>query len=308
MDMKKILEVFDSKASVPASATHDMKSFLTIVEGKDTKTNRLSVAEQMVVSNFTATPVLNAAKKVEPSIISKYIDTIKEEFDREAVAHYAPARKLAARVTEKMLGEAAPVGFKPDEDVADTVTVDVPLLIRLLEYAREDAKTDMDLHNVAEQMIALSKETDTLSMEHYDAIVGEQQALPAPDTVDEDCCRVCGQTPCNCTHITESSESFTLYINGKVSTNYETAFDARRDIATLKAKFPSHKFVLKHEVCKDEPIDEVSNELLTRYKTAASADASKADKAGNFERGNKRFSGIVKATNKQFANDAKKHK
>jgi hypothetical protein len=28
----------------------------------------------------------------------------------------------------------------------DTITVDVPLFIRLLEYAREDAKTDMDLH------------------------------------------------------------------------------------------------------------------------------------------------------------------
>ena len=53
-------------------------------------------------------------------------------------------------------------------------------------------------------------------------------------------------------------------------------------------------------------IAELSTELLHRYKEKAAADASKADKEGNFERGNKRFSGVVKATNKQFANFKKK--
>lgn len=52
---------------------------------------------------------------------------------------------------------------------------------------------------------------------------------------------------------------------------------------------------------KEMKINELSNELLHRYKEKAAADASKADKEGNFERGNKRFSGVVKATNKQFA-------
>ena len=52
----------------------------------------------------------------------------------------------------------------------DAVSVDVPLLIRLLEYAREDAKTDMDLHNVAERLIALSKDNRTLTMNDYDSI------------------------------------------------------------------------------------------------------------------------------------------
>jgi hypothetical protein len=35
----------------------------------------------------------------------------------------------------------------------DIIKVDVPLFIRLLEYAREDAQTDMDLHDVAENII-----------------------------------------------------------------------------------------------------------------------------------------------------------
>ena len=53
-------------------------------------------------------------------------------------------------------------------------------------------------------------------------------------------------------------------------------------------------------------LTELSTEKLAQYKTAAAADASKADKAGDFKKGDKRFSGIVKATKKQFANDEKK--
>jgi len=53
-------------------------------------------------------------------------------------------------------------------------------------------------------------------------------------------------------------------------------------------------------------LDEISNEKLSQYKTAAAADANKADKEGDYRRGDKRFSGIVKATKKQFANDTKK--
>jgi len=50
---------------------------------------------------------------------------------------------------------------------------------------------------------------------------------------------------------------------------------------------------------------EKANEKLTKYKTAAGADATAADAAGNLARGNTRFKGINRATKKQFANDAK---
>ena len=55
-------------------------------------------------------------------------------------------------------------------------------------------------------------------------------------------------------------------------------------------------------------LNELSTDKLAKYKTAASADATKSDQEGDFKRGDKRFSGIVKATNKQFSNDAKKVK
>jgi hypothetical protein len=60
--------------------------------------------------------------------------------------------------------------IKEGTDGIDTVTVDVPLLIRLLEYAREDAQTDMDLHHVAERLISLSQEDRTLTMDDYSQI------------------------------------------------------------------------------------------------------------------------------------------
>jgi hypothetical protein len=64
--------------------------------------------------------------------------------------------------------------------------------------------------------------------------------------------------------------------------------------------------VKKGKTVASGPIQELSNNLLARYKKAAGADASKADKAGDYDKGNKRFSGIMKATKKQFANDMKK--
>ena len=53
-------------------------------------------------------------------------------------------------------------------------------------------------------------------------------------------------------------------------------------------------------------LSELSNEVLARYKAKAGEQASAADKAGDFKKGNKRFSGIMKATRKQFDNDVRK--
>lgn len=59
-----------------------------------------------------------------------------------------------------------------DENQPDAVTIDIPLLIRLLEYAREDAQSDVDLHDVTEKLISLGIEGKTLSMDDYESIVG----------------------------------------------------------------------------------------------------------------------------------------
>jgi len=57
------------------------------------------------------------------------------------------------------------------KDIPDIIAVDVPLFIRLLEFAREDAGDDMDLHEVAERAIEAVKARGVLSMDDYDTLV-----------------------------------------------------------------------------------------------------------------------------------------
>jgi len=64
------------------------------------------------------------------------------------------------------------VGADGEENPIDSITMDVPLFIRMLEFAREDASTDMDLHDVAEKATAMSAEGEILSMDNYESIVG----------------------------------------------------------------------------------------------------------------------------------------
>ena len=53
----------------------------------------------------------------------------------------------------------------------DTIKLDVPLFIRLLEYAREDAKSDMDLHELTDNIIEMSSEGRVLSMDDYEFVL-----------------------------------------------------------------------------------------------------------------------------------------
>jgi len=53
----------------------------------------------------------------------------------------------------------------------DEVKMDVPLLIRLFEYMREDASNDVEVHNVTQRLISLSSFGHTLTMKDYNKIV-----------------------------------------------------------------------------------------------------------------------------------------
>jgi hypothetical protein len=71
----------------------------------------------------------------------------------------------------------SPVNEAKEEDKVDTITMDIPLFLRMLEYSREDASQDMDLHDVTEKANILGKEKGVLSMEDYDAIVGAAEEI-----------------------------------------------------------------------------------------------------------------------------------
>ena len=64
-----------------------------------------------------------------------------------------------------------------EEDKVDTITMDIPLFLRMLEYSREDASQDMDLHDVTEKAISLGKERGILQMDDYDEIIGTTEKI-----------------------------------------------------------------------------------------------------------------------------------
>ena len=72
-----------------------------------------------------------------------------------------------------------------DFNPTDKITVDVPLFIRLLEFAREDAKTDMDLHKATENVLAMSEGGKTLTMDDYDAIVKDSDSEDNPSVATQ---------------------------------------------------------------------------------------------------------------------------
>jgi predicted RNA binding protein YcfA (HicA-like mRNA interferase family) len=73
---------------------------------------------------------------------------------------------------------------KEEVDEKDTVTLDIPLMIRIVEYAREDAKTDMDLHRIVENLINLRHE-GVLTMDHYEQIVNIKKIKEDVEDLDE---------------------------------------------------------------------------------------------------------------------------
>lgn len=90
--------------------------------------------------------------------------------------------KTATRSIGKKKGitENDEIGAEPQpplvpgaQDVVDTITLDIPLFLLLLEYAREKSKNDLDLHELTETTNKLGKERGILSSDDYTEITGE---------------------------------------------------------------------------------------------------------------------------------------
>ena len=68
------------------------------------------------------------------------------------------------------------------QDELDTVTMDVPFMIRFMEVCREQVPDDNTLHTLAEKIIAASRDGHTLSTEDL-LILGDEGG----DTEECDC-------------------------------------------------------------------------------------------------------------------------
>lgn len=177
--MKKILQAMDGTSSKPVEGSNDMKKFLQIVESTG-PSNRLTQAESIAVQTYTApeprktitSPVLNVSKDARPSMVGKYFKQIEEEFQESEQRYKDRARHLAERVVKKISPQTKKK-LKEETEGVDSVTLDVPLFIRLMEFAREDAADDVALHKVAEKLVGMAEEGQSLSMSDYESIVGQ---------------------------------------------------------------------------------------------------------------------------------------
>jgi len=58
-----------------------------------------------------------------------------------------------------------------------TVELSIPLLLRVLEFAKDDASSDEELRKVANNIIELSRVAGELGMIDFEAIMGGEEAL-----------------------------------------------------------------------------------------------------------------------------------
>ena len=110
----------------------------------------------------------NQYKKNKISWVNKY------GADAEKVmtgAAFKRAESAAIKENKQRIREMVKKTLMGPENPTDVASLDIPLLIRIMEYAKEDAQSDMDLHKVAENIIELYKENKTLTMSDYNSIV-----------------------------------------------------------------------------------------------------------------------------------------
>jgi predicted RNA binding protein YcfA (HicA-like mRNA interferase family) len=128
-------------------------------------------------SNITEgrTSLLNKfilSKGIEPSSLST-----------DSMIAYSKTLEFAKWVRDrKMRGESVDNSIIQEAvDRKDTVTINIPLMIRLLELAREDVKTDMELHHIVERLINI-RGRGVLGMDHYNYIAGKSRKVFREET------------------------------------------------------------------------------------------------------------------------------
>jgi len=146
----------------------EIKKFTIKSEDKAAFINRLEKLGIAIDSYAIEDDKLNGTFSIE-FIDPQAIDMVNQVLRRSSKINQVKSPK-SVYTDKKANGKGS--ALKEVENPKDVIKLDVPLFIRLLEYAREDAKTDMDLHDVAENIISMASEGRTLNMNDYNKIIG----------------------------------------------------------------------------------------------------------------------------------------
>lgn len=113
----------------------------------------------------------------ESGILGRYLKSrgLNPEFasKEQKIAHSKTGQFIKWKRDHMLESESS---LEEAVDKRDTVTFDIPFLIRVMEYAREDAKSDMDLHKVVSKLINI-RNKGVLSMKDYNFVVRIRESL-----------------------------------------------------------------------------------------------------------------------------------
>jgi hypothetical protein len=146
-------------------------------------------------------------------------------------------------------------------DKKDRVILDIPLLIRVLELAREDIKTDMDLHRVVEKLIQI-RNKGVLTMKDYNTIAHIREnhiAIAMGKMLDDEGSMVLGQL--------EQLERAITMIRTYVGKDYEKQLPAwvqsKITLATDYADTVGNYLISKNEKVTKESLDEAQSKRMS---------------------------------------------
>jgi hypothetical protein len=122
------------------------------------------------VQEFFSKPLEEVTNDYSPLSYAKLVANGKIDIE-DAIKETGFSYVLLKQLVDKVKGVAQNIR-EEQEDPTDIIAMDVPLFLRMLEYAREDAEQDIDLHKVTERAIEAVKLRGLLSMEDYQDIIG----------------------------------------------------------------------------------------------------------------------------------------
>lgn len=141
---------------------------------RDPWSTKAGISEDAVLNKFLKSRGINPLyvskdQKVAHSKMGEF-KKWKQDHMFEQTTEPSPTMKRLKELKKSQKHQTPIVkGVTEAVDKKDTVTFDIPLLIRVLELAREDIKSDMDLHRVVERLINM-RDKGMLTMDDYDTI------------------------------------------------------------------------------------------------------------------------------------------
>ena len=161
-------------------------------------------------------------------------------------------------------------------DEKDMVCFDIPLLIRVLEFTREEMKTDIELHNMVERLINMRHDVP-LDMSHYDDIteklVKENHiAIAMGKMLDDEGSMVLNQLD----DIDRCSKMIRDYIGKDYEKQLPAWVQSKVTLAADYINTVGTYLMSKNE--EVEHIDEISKELTHSYFKKSIQDKSKENR------------------------------